>query len=96
MDSIHQAKDLHEEGFTLTRSELDDFEDLAYSAYRKLRNLPSLPKIATHESGCAKCKKTDIAHITMKQGTPLFAHCQHCGEHLDLESEGFNIKPSAV
>ncbi len=87
---------IHEEGFMLTRSELDDFEDLAYSACRKLRNLPALPKIATHQFSCAKCKKTDIAHITMKQGTPLFAHCQHCGEQLDLESEGFNIEHTAV
>ncbi|WP_259346546.1 hypothetical protein [Vibrio rotiferianus] len=80
---------VHEEDFSLTSRELEDFEDLAYSAYRTLRNLPVLPTVATHKFTCSKCNRNDIAHVTMKQAVPLFAHCQHCGEKLDLESEGF-------
>ena len=87
---------VHEEGFSLTNHELEDFEELAYSAYRALRNLPALPKVSTHKFTCGKCNKTDIAHITMKQAVPLFAHCQHCGEKLDLESEGFVTENSTV
>ena len=82
---------IHEEDFVLTKNELDDFEDLAYSAYRQLRSLPSLPKVSTHLFTCSNCMKTDIAHITMKQAVPLFAHCQHCGEKLDLESTDFSV-----
>ncbi|MEZ8340126.1 hypothetical protein AB6C52_20045 [Vibrio cyclitrophicus] len=80
---------IHEEDFTLTQRELDDFEDLAYSAYKQLRDIPTLPKILAHHFTCSKCMKTDIAHITMKHAVPLFAQCQYCGEQLDLESEGF-------
>ncbi|MGR5322202.1 hypothetical protein [Vibrio sp. DNB22_19_1] len=87
---------VHEEDFSLTHNELEDFEELAYSAYRALRNLPALPRVSIHKFTCGKCNKTDIAHITMKQAVPLFAHCQHCGEKLDLESEGFSTEGSAA
>lgn len=75
---------VHEEGFSLSRNELENFEDLAYSAYKQLRNLPALPKISTHQFACPECDKKDVAYITMKLAIPIYATCQHCGAKLDI------------
>ncbi|WP_174238892.1 hypothetical protein [Vibrio taketomensis] len=77
---------IHEEDFSLSKCELEDFEETAYSAFRQLRNFPALPKILTHQFHCPECDKTDVAHITMKLAVPLYAHCQHCGAVLDHQS----------
>lgn len=74
---------IHEEDFSLSKQELEDFEETAYSAFRQLRNLPVLPKILTYQFYCSECDKTDVAHVTMRLAVPLSVCCQYCGASLD-------------